>query len=76
MTRLSMPNRRIRGRMYGGVGGEVSNGLPYPKPCQKQLYVAGYSAEVAYIRRIYNSADCGNDFICGEGYDIIKRIIH
>lgn len=30
MTRLSMPNRRIRGRMYGGVGGEVSNGLPYP----------------------------------------------
>lgn len=30
MTRLNMPNRRIRGRMYGGVGGEVSNGLPYP----------------------------------------------
>ena len=30
MTRLSMPNRRIRGRMYGGVGGEVSDGLPYP----------------------------------------------
>ena len=30
MPRLSMPNRRIRGRMYGGVGGEVSNGLPYP----------------------------------------------
>ena len=32
MPRLSMPNRRIRGRMYGGVGGEVSNGLPYPMP--------------------------------------------
>ena len=35
---LSFPKRRIRGRMYGGVGGEVSNGLPYPM-CARKRYV-------------------------------------
>ena len=30
MNRRALRNRRIRGRMYGGVEGGVSNGAPYP----------------------------------------------
>jgi len=29
MNRRALWNRRIRGRMYGGVGGDASNGVPY-----------------------------------------------
>ena len=32
------PNRRIRTRMYGGVGGALSDGRPYP---DGQLVYAG-----------------------------------
>ena len=65
MTRLNMPNRRIRGRMYGGVGGEVSNGLPYP------IHAWGRAGSVNCRPYFSSRAELLIDAACMSGTDSI-----
>jgi|GEM_PF-3703218 hypothetical protein len=53
MSRRALRNRRIRGRMYGGVGGGVSDGASYLmgetlSPLQCSLGSVGRAGEEQY----------------------------
>ena len=49
---FDQPNRRIRTRMYGGVGGALSDGRPYPDVCRVRHVFLRVSMYISYDRYI------------------------
>ena len=62
------PNRRIRTRMYGGVGGALSDGRPYPDVCRvRHVFLRVSIYHIIDILQVPDPAGRRSRAFCGDG---------